>query len=308
MVARGTLAPLSLALLAGATSIARADPPVRDDLRALTARIRRQPSDVDALIQRSELYLRDGEPDEALADLRVADALAPAEPRVHAQRAAVLHALDRDDEALAELDACLARTRAPTIDVLALRARVLVAIGRLPDAVEEYDAALGLGDQVDLHLERGRVLERLGRFEDAARGYLAGLRALGGAITLARAAIELDLRIGRADRALGTIDAVILRAPARARWLSLRGRALDALGRREEARADRERALAELDARIARRPTAALRVERGAVLLALGRIGEARNEAARARSVAPRLGDAIDLELAVRRAGPAGAR
>lgn len=284
------------------------DPPVRDDLRAIDARIRRDPTDVGALVARSELFLRDGRPGEALADLRLAAAMSPGDPRIALQRAVVFEALDRPDEALAELEAYLEAARAPSADALALRARVLVQLDRPEDAVLEYDASLALRADVDLYLERGRILTALGRLEEAARGYAEGLVATGGAASLRVVAIELHLRIGRAELALRWIDEVLARAPARARWLLLRARALEALGREGEARAARDEALAEIDGRLRRRPTPALRVERGEALLALGRARDALGEAIRARAIAPRLGAAIELELRARRATEGGAR
>ncbi|UJR82676.1 tetratricopeptide repeat protein [Sandaracinus amylolyticus] len=289
------------------STIALADPPVRDDVRALSAYLRSHPSDVAALIERSELYRREGNPEGALADLRVAAALAPDEPRVHAQRAVVLHAMGRHEEALAELDAYVERAPGPGPELLALRARILVRMERLDDAVADYDAALALREEVELYLERGRLLEQLGRIEDAARGYDEGLRVTDAAV-LRVESIELDLRIGRADRALVHVDEGLARAPARARWLLLRARALDALARQREARAARDEALTEIERRLVRRPTAALHVERGEALLALGRADDALAAATRARSLAPRLGDAIDLELRARRAIDGGAR
>lgn len=300
-----TIGPRRLALALalsclGAAAIASADPPVRDDLLALDLHLRDHPEDIGALIARSDLRRRSGEPDEALLDLRVAEALAPGDARIGAQRALVLHAIGRDDEALSELDGVAARSPAPSFAALALRARVLTSLGRLAEAADDFDAALALSDDVDLYLERGRLLERLGRLEDAARGYHEGLGALG-AVSLRVAAVDLDLRMGRPERALPPIDEILRSVSARARWLLLRGRALDALGRHDEARAARESALAELDRRLARRTSPALRVERGEALLAMGRPIDALAEAARARAIAPSLEPAIDLELRARR-------
>lgn len=293
---------LAVACALAVPAIASADPPVRDDVRALSAHLDAHPSDVPALIERSELYRREARYELALQDLRVAAALSPDEPRVHAQRAVVLHAMGREEQALAELDAYLETEPAPGPALIALRARILVAMDRPEEALADYDAALALRDEVDLYFERGRLLEQLGRARDAAQSYAAGLRATGGAAVLRVELIELELRAGHPERALPPIDEVLARAPARARWLLLRARALDALGRGPEALTAREEALAETEARLARRPTPALHVMHGEVLLALGRARDARVAAERALALLPRYGDALELELRARRA------
>nr|MDQ3034144.1 hypothetical protein [Myxococcota bacterium] len=201
---------------------ASADRPLTEDLEEVGERIRLAPGEISLLIERSDLFLQEARPEDALVDLHVAAALAPDDPRIGAQRAVVLHAMSRHDEALAEIDAALARVHAPSFPDLALRARILSALGRPEDAIDEYGAALALRDDVELYLERGRLLERLGRADEAAHGYDEGMRALGGAVILRVAAIELDLRTAHADRALARIDEVLARAPARARWLLLR--------------------------------------------------------------------------------------
>jgi tetratricopeptide (TPR) repeat protein len=294
-----------LGLAAVAPATASADPPVRSDLIALDAHLAAHPTDVGAVIQRSELYLRDGQPDEAIADLRYAEALQPGDPRISAQRAAILRSLGRLDEALAELDACIASWASPPMAVYALRARVLAALERREDAIADYDAALALGDEVDLYLERGRLLLSLGRLAEAARGYEEGMLAASGATVLRVAAIEAYLRAGMPERALVLADGGAAISPARARWLLLRGSALEALGRTGDATRARLDALAEIDRRIAARPTVALRVDRGEALLALGRVDEAAHEARLARALSPRLASVLELEAHVARIGGA---
>lgn len=296
---------LSIALAGLSPSRAAADRPLTEDLEEVTERIALSPGEVSLLLERSELFLQEARPEDALVDLRLAGAIAPGDPRIAAQRAAVLFVMGRDDEALAEIEACLAlRAAGPTFTDLALRARILARLGRTADAIDEYGAALALRDDVELYLERGRLLERAGRLDEAAQHYGDGLRALGGAVVLRLAAIELDLRRGpaHAERALVRIDEVLAAAPARARWLLLRGRALDVLGRAAEARAARVEALAEIDRRLVRRPSAALRVLRGEALLALGRPRDALAEPQRARDLAPRPPRAAELELRAQRA------
>lgn len=279
-----------------------ADPPLTEDLEEVGERILLAPGDIALLIERSELYIQEARPEEALVDLRVAAAIAPGHPRISAQRAVVLHSMGRDDEALAEIEVAIATGSAQLAADLALRARILATLGRDEDAIAEYDASLAIHEDVELYLERGRLLERAGRLDEAARGYTEGLRALGGAVILRVAAIELDLRTSRADRALARIDEVLARVPAPARWLLLRARALEGLGRSAEAHDARRAALADVDRRLVRRPSAALRVMRGQALLALGRANEALEESQRAHALAPTLGDALDLELSARRA------
>lgn len=289
-----TLLAASLVLVA--VGSASADPPLDDDLEELDTRLAAHPEDIDALVSRSELLVIAGRGQDALVDLRVAASLAPDDRRVVLQRASVLHQMGEDERALAELDASIARWR--TADALGMRARILLALDRIDDAIRAYDDALDVGPDVDLFLERGRLLEQAGRLDEAALGYHVGLQATG-SIALRLAAIELDLRAGHAARALATIDEAAQDGP---RWLLLRARALDGLGRAADARQVRAAALLQIDQRLARRPTIALQVDRGEALLALGRIDEARAAAARALSLSAGYLPARDLDLRVRRA------
>ncbi len=288
-----------LALLAW-PSPAFADPPLGDERATLAARLAEDPQDIEALLARSELSMRAREPAAALDDLRVAAALQAGDARVARQSASVLHRLGRDEEALAWLDSLDGRGRAEDARALGLRARVLSALGRSDEAIEAYDAAVGQADDVDLWLERGALLEQTGQTEAAARGYAEGAATTSAAV-LQLAGIDLDLRTGRADRALQAIDALLPRMAARARGLLLRARALEALERPRDARSARLEALAELDARIARRASPALRVDRGEALLGLGRAPEALAEANAALARLPDFEPARSLAARARR-------
>ena len=271
----------------------RADPPAHEDLRTLDEHLARSPYDVDALALRAELRIRDGQIERALDDARLIAALAPEDPRATLVRAQAVAALGRDAEALDLLDAFVA-TRPGTRAIHAQRAELLVRLERPRDALDACEAALALGDDVDLHLLRARLYEQLGQTAQAARALEEGLVATGAA-PLRSEAIALARRSGDHARALALIEEARALAPRAARWAWMRGDALADAGRLDEARAAWSEALALADRAIGRRPSAAARVDRGEALLRLGRVSEARESARAALAMVPNMRGALDL-------------
>lgn len=296
---RATVATLAVAMLLPA--IAFADPPVDDELAALDARIEAAPTDVDLLLQRAELRVRASDADGALADLRLVEAMAPGDPRLSLLRGWIHFDGGADRRAEAELERYVALTGGSPF-AHAMLGRLHERNDRPLRALASYDAALSLGDDLDLYLRRGRLLERLDRLDEAAAGYEAGLVATGGAVVLRVALVELETRRGRFDRALALVDQALASAGNDARWLLRRADVLEAAGRSGEARRARLRALEEAERRVAGRPAPAALMERGRALLALGRYREAARDLTQARRRAPRLHEAAILLARARQA------
>lgn len=294
------ISPLAvLLLLCSLPQVALANPTTEDELAVLNARIAASPSDVDLLLRRAELRLREAEAEEALTDLRLVEAIEPSDPRLSLLRGWLGFEQGADERAVVELESYVARTGG-TVFAHTLLGRLHQRNDRLEAALRSYDDALVLGDDVDVYLRRGRLLETMGRLDRAAEGYEAGLAATG-AVVLRVRLVELETRRGRFDRALALVQQAERRAGNAGRWLLRRGEVLEAAGRDAEAQRVRRAALAEAERRVARRPSPAALMERGRALLALGRYREAIADLTQARRRAPRLGEAASLLARARR-------
>lgn len=299
---RTRLALVIAALVTLGTHIAYADPPDNEEIEELTEQIEAAPNDVNLLLERAEVYRRERMFQEALADLRVAIALQPSDARTPVLRARVLHDSHRHSAALAEIDALLQReSETGNAEAHALRAHILEALDRLPEALVALERTISLRSDVNDHIERGQWLTRLGRRDEALVHYGEALVALGGPAALRHDAVTLALRQRRSDLAITWTTEVIENTTGPARWLLLRARAHELQRHAAAARADRTRALADVTARAARRPSVALLVERGEALLALGRVGEARRAVDAAIARDPRYRPARALRVAIER-------
>lgn len=278
---------------------ALADPLLEARLASLDERIAASPTDVELLLRRAELRMRAAEPDAALADVRLVEAIAPGDPRAPMLRGWIHFEQGDDARAEAALERYVARTGGTSF-AYALLGRLHERNDRLEEALESYDAALERGDDLDVYVRRGRLLESLGRLREAVDGYEAGLAATG-AVVLRVALIDVETRRGRLDRALALVDEAMGRANNDGRWLLRRAAVLEAAGRGAEARRDRLAALAEADRRLARRPAPAALMERGRALIALGRWAEAVTDLEQALRRAPRLREASVLLARARR-------
>ena len=273
-------------LLGLSSSVALADDPDARLVR-LSERIARSPSDVDALAERAELLLEEDRLDDASADLRLVEALAPADPRLLLLRGLV--AYERGDVAGAEtdLEAWIARTGG-AITPCRLLASIYERSDRDEEALRMYDAALAFGDDVDSHLRKGRLLEGLGRDAEAAASYEAALAGGAPSAALRARLVEVLLRLARWDRALVHVDAALREARLDTRWLLRRAEILDRAGRASEAWRARSAALAEADRLVGIRRSPAALAARAEVLLALGRGEEAERDLVQVVSRAPR--------------------
>jgi tetratricopeptide (TPR) repeat protein len=280
--------------IALASSPVLAHPGPSEQLHALDERITAAPHDAGLRLRRAELRRRMGHPRDALADLKLAAALAPDDRAVLLQRALVHVAMGRPRAAERDLDRFLAVGPAHA-EALAERARLRQADGRLEDARADLDAALALAADLELYRLRGRIDERLGRLDDAAAGYREGLAALGPAVVLRLALVDVERRRGAHEPALVLVDALLREAPGRADWLLLRAEILEDAGMLASATADRLQALEVARAAAERRPTPLHRLSVAHAHLALGQHGLARDALALVLRDAPRLPAALAL-------------
>lgn len=111
--------------------------PVLQELNALRARLKANPSDIAALVGLADMYFDAGKFDEAGGYARRALKLDPGNPDVRTDYATALHQSGHDLDALAQLDTVLAQ-RPKFIQALFNRGVVLHAIGRRTDAIAAF--------------------------------------------------------------------------------------------------------------------------------------------------------------------------
>lgn len=288
-----------VALLMAATVVllsgtATAHPGVSAEIAALGQKLERTPNDVALRLERASLYRRQGDLEAALADLRVVEHRDPGSRPLLLERALVRKKLGNARGALADLDRFLG-SGAPSSDALVARAELREAAGQLELARADYDAAVRRAPTPDTVLARGRLDEKLGKLERAAAGYEAGLARLGGALTVRLALVRVERARGGYARAAALVTELVETSPVKAEWLLLRAEIHAEARQPGRARADRLRALAELDRLLAARPTAARRLSRARVKLALGQEREARSDLDQVLRQAPRLEEARAL-------------
>ena len=281
---------------------ARADLPPSEELVQIERALAQHPDDVRLVLAHAEASIEAGAPARALEDTALAAALAPRDSAIAAVRAEALVALDRREDALAELDRARGRGLAGP-QGLALRARLLAREGRTAESVEAWDEILAAWPDPDGYLERSALLARLGRTSEALESEREGL-AVTGSAALRVAVIDRAVALGEHEIALDALAPWIepRAGGARGRWLLRAAEILRAARREREATArfeEAERALAE---QASRRPSAATLVDHGRALLALGRHEEAERQARRALALRTRSPQATALVREIARA------
>lgn len=188
----------------------------RDTERALQGAIAADPSFPDAHIAYSLLLLDQGRPAEAAAAARKGLDAAPG--GVGLAQFALARAelqLERPTEALALLDT-VASMYADAADYWSARGKALEALGRNPEALAAYQAALRIADDAEARWRLARLLLQAARYresEETLRALLARNKTAGGynllgvvlalqnrsddAATAFRTAIELDPAAGQ---------------------------------------------------------------------------------------------------------------
>lgn len=143
-------------------------PQESSELDRLAARLRENPKDVAALLQRASEYQRTGQHDKGLADIEEAVRLDPSNPQAHLSRGMILMALKRTGEAHAAWDRAVQldpRLR-PTVDELK-KGRMPRRGFRPEDVFEELREWLGRHEPETLR--RLESLRAEGRHDEFAR-------------------------------------------------------------------------------------------------------------------------------------------
>ena len=208
------------------------------------------PSAPERYLARAELYRHHGDHSDALADLDRAAALDPSRHEVDYFRGRVHLDSGRAQAAEAALRRYLEREPGSAA-ARAARAQALVLLGRSLEAAREYTRAITV-QPVPIpayYLKRASALAAAGgeHLPEAIRGLDEGLAALGPAVTLQRAAIELEIRRENYDQALARLDRAAAGSPRQETWLARRGEILERAGHVVEARDSFELALGEIE-------------------------------------------------------------
>jgi predicted Zn-dependent protease len=215
----------------------RLDETTRDELA-------KRPDDPQAHLQRARVLQMEGQWDAALEEIELA-AVRGGDPDVLGQaRATVYLEAGFPRMAKVEIDRVLAR-RPELYGLMFERGRAWLAIGNADAAARDFGDAIAKGplpspEQVLMHRD---ALVGLGRKEDALRALDAGIARIGHVVTLEMPAIDLELELGRPDRALARMDALAKTGPPNPLWLARRGEILAVAGRDADARSDYEKAL-----------------------------------------------------------------
>lgn len=202
----------------------------------LTAQIRTNPNDMEALLQRADLYRLHTNWSEARMDYAIARKIAPDSiPLLLGQ--AQLH-VDMEDYAAARsaFDAVLSRNPTNCVALFG-RAQVLTRLGERRDAIADYSRGLALTEfpRPDQFLARADLQAIEFGADAAITGLDEGMARLGWLVTLQRAAIDLELKRHRPDEALTRIETIIARSNRRETWLAWKGEILLASGKTQEA-------------------------------------------------------------------------
>jgi predicted Zn-dependent protease len=231
------------------SSVARAHEGLREQIIAISAKIKLDPKNASLYLQRGELYRLDRHWTRAAADYDRAARLQPGLSVVDLARGRMLFESGRLRQAKIVLDRFL--TRHPDhFEGLITRARVLTRMGSRTQAARDFTQALPLvsTSEPELYLERAQVLAGDSRhIEEALRGLDEGINRLGPLVTLQLSAIELELRRNNYDAALTRLDTITAQSERKEMWLVRRGEILKSAGRNEEARAAFSAALAAIE-------------------------------------------------------------
>jgi tetratricopeptide (TPR) repeat protein len=271
-----------------------AHPGLHHDIEQVTELLAAEPERADLWLRRGRLHRMSDHLAASLSDLDHARELAPEMGEVALERGLTLGALDRDLEALEELDRFI-RLRTDSSLAYAERARIRARLGRLGPAITDYSRSLDLNEDVEIYILRGRLQEQNGRLDDAAAGYRVGLERLNGAVVLRLALIRVETERGNYDVALALIDEQLAQAAAKTDWYLRRGDVLEAAGKPAAAEAARREALAEADRVLALHPSALKRFARARALLSLNEWEAARRDLVAVSEQSPRFKAARDL-------------
>jgi len=263
---------------------------VDPEIAEVTAELADQPTNVDLLLQRGQLYRFNGKLMESLYDLEKAWLLDPDNHKVGMERCRTLVALGRDHEAEPVLDQYLqGESGSSRVTALVERAQLYARTKRTALAIADFSEALTFYPTVEIYLARGHLQEGLGQLDAAAAGYLDGLSQLQQASILRRELIRVKMAQAQYTEALTLIDQELAEASGKTEWYLRRAEVLAAMGQTEEVDKAHVLALAEANRVLAKRPSALKRLARAKVYQAMGQLEAAKQDLRLVMEAAPSL-------------------
>ncbi|MEK6289180.1 MAG: tetratricopeptide repeat protein [Acidobacteriota bacterium] len=212
---------------------------VHEQIAVATSQIKREPKNASLYLKRGELYRLHREWNAALADYRLAQQLNPHLEEVNFARARMYYDAGKPEKAIGQLDRFLA-VRPVHVDALVTRARVLVKLGQRVAAAKDYSVAIAqlAKPKPEYYIERAQALRDEGskHHDEALSGIDEGIKKLGPIVTLQLFAIELELAGKRHDAALSRLEQIAAQSPRKELWLARRGEIMLAAGRLNDAR------------------------------------------------------------------------
>jgi len=240
---------LGLILFLAAELPARAHQDLAALIGRLTAQISTNQNDVDALLQRADLYRLHTNWAEARSDYAAVQKLSPDSIPLLLGLAQLHIDTGNDSAARSAFDAVLSRSPTNWVALFG-RAQVLARLGESKAAIADYSRGLALTPmpRPDQFLERASLQETEFGPDEAIKGLDEGLTRLGWLVSLQQAAIGLELKRHRSDGALSRLETIIARSNRKETWLAWKGEMLLASGKADEARGVLSTTLAAIDA------------------------------------------------------------
>ncbi len=234
----------------GAASLLQAHGDIHERIAALNQQIAASGEDPVLYLKRGELHRVHRDWEAALADYLRAAGLAPELTEVHYCLGRMWLEAGHPELAQPALDRFLA-VRPSHADALLTRSRVLARLGKPLAAVEDLTQAI---EQLDApapeyYLERARLLVAKGSqyVEEGLGGVEEGIVRLGPLVTLLAFAVEVEVKRGRYDGALGWFDALPEGIKCRPLWIARRGDILLLADRPTEAKRSYATALSAIE-------------------------------------------------------------
>ncbi len=205
-------------------------------IATITAQLSTNENNMDALLQRADLYRLHGNWAASRTDYAAVQKLRPdSADRLFGW--AQVNA-DAGDYPTARAAYDEFSSRFPTNGPAFIgRARVLTQLGERKAAITDYSRGLALltNPQPEEFLARASLQATEFGPDEAIKGLDEGLARLGWVVTFQRVAIDYELKRQRPDLALARLETILARANRKEMWLAWKGELLQAAGKAAEA-------------------------------------------------------------------------
>jgi tetratricopeptide (TPR) repeat protein len=209
---------------------------ISEQVLAINAEIRKDPTNADLYLKRGELQRLERNYNAALQDYSRAEKLDPKLKILEFCRGRLFFESGKPQTARKHLDRYL-DFDPNHIQALVTRARVLAQLKDPEAAIRDYDRAISAGSEPkpEYYIERAEAAASLGQTERAVKGLDQGIEKLGPLVTLQLPAIDLDLSRKEYDSALKRLETLAAQSERKESWLARRGDILKSAGRHSEA-------------------------------------------------------------------------